>query len=80
MPVPQAFDYTPDEIRSWGDRASCEAGEKAAERGFVAHAEYDPATRTASGIVNVNGSSVKTSFTVRPSRTVVDNKCPCPAS
>ncbi|MBQ3811335.1 MAG: DEAD/DEAH box helicase [Kiritimatiellae bacterium] len=80
MPVPQAFDYTPGEIRAWGDRASCEAGEKAAERGFVTHAEYDPATRTASGVVNVNGSSVKTSFTVRPSRTVVDNKCPCPAS
>ena len=80
MPVPQAFDYTPDEIRAWGDRASSDAGEKAAERGFVARAEYDPATRTARGVVTVNGNAVETAFTVRPSRTVVDNKCPCPAS
>ena len=80
MSVPQAFDYTPDEIRAWGDRASCDAGEKAAERGYVTHAEYDPATRTASGVVNVNGSSVRTAFSIRPSRTIVDNKCPCPAS
>ncbi|MBQ9726829.1 MAG: DEAD/DEAH box helicase [Kiritimatiellae bacterium] len=80
MPVPQAFDFTPDEIRAWGDRASCEAGEKAAERGYVTRAEYDPATRTARGVVAVNGTAVETSFTVRPNRTIVDNRCPCPAS
>ncbi len=80
MPVPQPFDYTPDEIRSWGDRASSDAGEKAADRGFVAQAAWDPATRTASGVVTVNGSAVKTSFTVKPGRTIVENHCPCPAS
>ena len=79
--IAQAFRYSLDDIRHWGDPACYQSGERAARGGYVVKADYDPATRTGTGVVNVNGTLIKAGFTVRKgTHLVIDNKCECEAS
>ena len=79
-----AFPATLDDIRSWGAPAAFDAALRAAEKGFVTSASYDPAAGTASGEVVVGASTVSTSFALvrhgPAGRWGVRSRCPCPAA
>ena len=83
-PPPQAFTPTVDDIRSWGSPAAFDAAQRAADKGFVTAASFDPDTGVAAGTVVVNGNAVQTSFQVVPDkwtrRPGLRSLCPCPAA
>ena len=83
-PPPQAFTPTVNDIRSWGSPAVFDAAQRAADKGFVTAAAFDPDTGLASGTVVVNGVPVQTSFQVVRDRWTnrpgLRSLCPCPAA
>ena len=80
----QAFPATLDDIRSWGAPAAFDAALRAAEKGFVPSAAWDPATESAAGSVVVGDKTVETSFKLvrhgPAGRWGVRSRCPCPAA
>ncbi len=70
-------------MRTWAPAPVLESAKRAAERGAVTSASFDPSTRTARGIVVVNGSEIHSGFRISPPRPgwrpVADTLCTCSA-